>query len=196
MIPITLHEIGGDGTVPENAENVEFVSLEAVAPEFLFEQRVAGYRSGTQEYVSHCDPGDIILPSAFEAFEPYIGEYDAICSNSVGVGQYGQSSLCREWGIQYSIDRHAARATLVHQLFVVRRSVMEAAIEEVSNWPREVVVVTPNGAINAAVAKISGWHFIDSIGYVWFDTQDSFHARASFEQRRFAENFIKSYLQG
>jgi len=192
MALVTLHRLGGDGVSPVDHQDVEFQQLDPIDGD-LYKARKAGYASGSGTFVTHCDPGDDVMQGIFDIVAPHLQANDAVCTNSVMLSR-GNSKLWRQWGVNYSIEEHLHRPSLIHQLAIVRRTVMADAIGIVDEWPADVVNISPNQCIYAAVASIAKWHFIDAVGYVWRDEPDAFHTQATRTDRVRLRSYIKNFL--
>ena len=102
--------------------------------------------------------------------------------------------MWRHRNAQWSIDLHRQNLLCVHQICVVRRSVIEDAIALVSDTDDELRNVLPDALIYAAVAKLVGWYFSNEIGYVWHMTPGGFHTTVTTERYRALRDFINQSL--
>lgn len=192
---IDLHMLtDGDEQSPSGAVN--FHKVPPIEGD-LFSARVNGFSAGSAPYVSLCDPGDSVLPGIFESLEREIAEYNAVSTNSVAFDTCGGGEVWRSDREEWSIELHRRNHLCVHQITVVKRSVIEDAISLAINAPEEFRNISPNALIFGAVAKLAGWHFSREIGYVWRMTEGGFHTRATAEQHRALRDYINtSFLKG
>ena len=136
----------------------------------MWTSRLKGFSQGDARYVSFVDPDDIVAPQAF-------AECLSILENDDSIGGvYTNSEIINEDGnvivpalyvdeSPWTIEKHFELHVPVHQLFVVRRTVLEQALILLDMPPNTKAFV--DYSIFSFVAAIAPWYFHNTIGYKW-----------------------------
>lgn len=127
-------------------------------PGRIGEARAAGYAQGALPLVSYVDPDDRYEASAFSALA------DALDACPRAVMAYTDEALTDEYGqdiavrrLAYSRWQHAHRASHVHGLIVMRRSAVDAVIEEttelnsLADWMLTLLVARRGGVLHLPI---------------------------------------------
>ena len=148
----------------------------------MWEGRCRGYRLGTAPYVSFVDPDDIVMPGAFQACldalesEPEVG---GAHTNSAIIDEEGNITRKRMIREDYrmTIARHR-----VHQIAVMRRPVLEKAMELIE-VPDDTIVFA-DYVIFAHAAMVAPWRFLHITGYQWRQHEGGQHNLIDRKERQ------------
>lgn len=150
--------------------------------------RVSGYACGNNPYVSFVDPDDRVLPDAFQTCLDYLQQNEnvgGVYTNSMVEYDNGLTAVHyrhTEWSYEFHLETGAP----VHQLVVMRRDVLEQAIEATLTLDRiDEMKMFPDQLIFAQIAAIMPWHFLHAdIGYVWKKRQTGTHKLPGYTKNK------------
>lgn len=141
--------------------------------------RVQAFLKGINPYVSFVDDDDIVIPGTFQKCLDFLianPQYGGVYTNSVmrysngfEVPMYSN----HDWSIQH----HAEKPVPIHQVIVIRRKIMEAAISKLlSSRFCENTNIHNEDLIYAFCAKEAPFKFLNFNGYVWYNkVENGFH---------------------
>ena len=148
----------------------------------MYGGRCRGYNTGSAPYVSFVDPDDLVMPGSFRACADVLEsgpEVSAICTNSELINKHGE--VRRKWIKQnhpWIPDRH-----YIHQLAVVRRSVINEAIELAGKLVEEHDAYA-DYIIFGYVGMITSWNYLPIIGYQWRIHGAGYHKKLNTDLRK------------
>lgn len=169
-------------------------NLEGIVGDFRAARR-RGYEQGSAPYVTYVDPDDIVLPGAYQACisvleaDPSLG---GAHTNSQKIDKDG--NVIEEMIIPdrpWDIDKMIRCPMPVHQVAVVRRSVMEQAFELVEVPQKNTCV---DYILYASVAAIAPWYYIPIHGYQWRIHDDGYHHTIDRKKVSEARKLIRKLL--
>lgn len=154
--------------------------------------RYNGFSYGSCQFVCFSDPDDIVIDSCFDQLiEPLLSD------NSLG-GVYSNSLINGKerlykphtWSLLY----HTSVTIPVHQLVIIRRSVINQALIDLSQTVHYNSNVIPEQLIFAHCALLAPFKFVNVVGYHWFDHSGGHHRQLDRETYFNARKYIKNLL--
>lgn len=146
----------------------------------VFERRKIGYLAGYAPFVSYVDDDDVVRPGV------YVECLRVLTENPEIGGVYTNSTIRYESGHEmrffknheWSLDWHRSVLTPVHQTILIRRSVMEIALERLAEHCGDIPPsMLMEQMIFTACASVAPWKFLNIDGYVWYKKSGGFHTR-------------------
>lgn len=192
MLPIDVHIINQEGSNKslldraiksiDSTANIVLVNDDKHCD--MMANRIKGYTSGSNEWVSFVDYDDMIVPGAFQKLYDFAmaEKADAVYGNSYIIN--ADTNVIERTFYQKHMPKISLfdGYTLVHQLSLVKRSVVEQALPfaVLSTFHPSVF----DFMLTVSIATFTDWKFLDSITYKWYRKPGSLSKSISGAQTR------------
>jgi len=163
--------------------NVNVIQVYDDTTQLLFDVRMKSYSYGDSEYVSHVNDDDLVIGDPFSQCVKILQDDPSL------VGVYTNSYIDtgnirkpfhkhKEWTRQF----HTSVSRPVHEICVMRRSIVEQSIIKVKKFlnltvdSEKINIAEGEQLLYSAAASFGDWLFLpNTFGYVWRKHQDGKH---------------------
>jgi glycosyltransferase involved in cell wall biosynthesis len=177
ILPIDVHVIfqaGKSSTLYDRCvdsipENVNLHTVYDSRNQSTIVNRNLGFARGSSEWVSYVDYDDYVEPGAFDLlYEAALtAQCDAIFGNSI---VHQKNSSQKMFTHEPNTEMLLRGQTAVHQLYLVKRTIVEKAIPFATKVTGHQATFDFN--LTCAIGMMTRWKYLDAITYHW-DIQDT-----------------------
>jgi hypothetical protein len=159
-----------------NLPNINIYTVNDDTPYSAIHLRTRGYSLGNSEYVSHVNDDDLIIGDPFtkcceilDANPSIIGVYVNSYIDD-GHNPYKPFYVHTKWSREF----HLTTARPVHELCVMRRTVVEKSLDKIDKFLKtskdgnKISIAEGEQLVYAASASFGDWLFLpQTFGYIW-----------------------------